>query len=612
VDPGPLWLDGEQAGRPFPVPRYSGSAIIVDDQSPSPQFTKGCAAGSPCPYWYPANLGYQNHMYWTYVWGDVEDYWARWRPTIPETGFYELYVWIPNQYATSWFTPYTVYHADGQRTVRVDQRGLQDSYANQWVSLGVYRFAAGTSGSVRVVDATGEAYSTYRRVGVDVIRLRRRAPVYLPHVHAGYYSGWASRLFIRNDGPGPQPVRVHFYDADGTPLSTSTSTPPVQANATWQFPAPGFFAGCAVVEAAEPVTVMVRNETSGQQQNVAYTGVGPAGTGSAGWHAAATTVYAPLVMKRAWEWSTTVYLHNVGTAAIGNLWVRVYAEDGQSYQMHVVPDVLPAGTLVPHSRLAFAMANWGAGGPPNGFFGSMLIESDQPLAVVAQQSHASAGQSARNALTARAQTLYLPEVMNQQWYWTSSFAVQNTSMNYASVTVTYSNGTVVGPITLPPRSPRQFYQPDHVPAGFYGWATVTANRPVVAITNQQYYLPGESQAHQSHSALLGGMTAAYSPFVRVSYDCWTTNVSVQNLAGIPATIGRRDAWDDGSIRTALLTDSIDPGTRKGYYAPDEGLGYRFHGSGAFVCTNSQVIGAVSNMGCNQGGDFGASFNLPPR
>jgi len=84
-----MWADGQWAdicggvARPIPAPA-DGTTIIVDDQGAG--FSKGCAAGSSCPYWYEAVAGYNNHMWWTYDNDNVEDYWARWNPSILPAG----------------------------------------------------------------------------------------------------------------------------------------------------------------------------------------------------------------------------------------------------------------------------------------------------------------------------------------------------------------------------------------------------------------------------------------------------------------------------------------------------------------------------------------------
>jgi len=103
--------------------------------------------------------------------GDGSDV-ATWAFTVTP-GRYEVFAWW---YASGWRptdVPYTVYHADGATTTRVDQ--TRDG--GQWNSLGVYRFD--TSGRVTLSDdcATGD-----RGVIADAIRvvLVGAAPVASP------------------------------------------------------------------------------------------------------------------------------------------------------------------------------------------------------------------------------------------------------------------------------------------------------------------------------------------------------------------------------------------------------------------------------------------------
>jgi hypothetical protein len=97
-------------------------------------------------------------MLWTFASAQTEANWAEWRPALPEAGRWEVSIYVPEQYATTKQARYKIVHADGQAQVVVDQ----SAYHNQWVRLGVYRFAPGR-GYLRLSDVTGE-----RRRGIMV------------------------------------------------------------------------------------------------------------------------------------------------------------------------------------------------------------------------------------------------------------------------------------------------------------------------------------------------------------------------------------------------------------------------------------------------------------
>ena len=89
---------------------------------------------------------------------------ATFMPNIPSSGQYELFVWgvaCPNYCATN--APFTVNHAGDPTTIPVDQSDT--SLFGDWISLGVFTFEAGTSGSIVLTDdADG-------RVIADAVRL---------------------------------------------------------------------------------------------------------------------------------------------------------------------------------------------------------------------------------------------------------------------------------------------------------------------------------------------------------------------------------------------------------------------------------------------------------
>jgi murein DD-endopeptidase MepM/ murein hydrolase activator NlpD len=80
---------------------------------------------------------------------------AVWRPDLPSAGRYRVIAYIP--YALSGLEEartiqYRVRHAAGEATLTVDAR----TYANDWVELGTYQFAAGTGATVTLSNMAEE------------------------------------------------------------------------------------------------------------------------------------------------------------------------------------------------------------------------------------------------------------------------------------------------------------------------------------------------------------------------------------------------------------------------------------------------------------------------
>ncbi|MGB5052411.1 MAG: peptidoglycan DD-metalloendopeptidase family protein, partial [Caldilineaceae bacterium] len=161
VNPASLWKDGQWAtpSRPIPGPPDSSETVVDDIFVNTSSFSKGSGGESlnpcngNCGGWTWANTGYGNGRFYTLAdGGGTIDQGAKWQPTTLPTynGIYEVFVYVPDNNATSWQAPYKIVHADGTSTAVVDQYGL----FNQWVSIGTYRMNANSY--VSTYDATGE------------------------------------------------------------------------------------------------------------------------------------------------------------------------------------------------------------------------------------------------------------------------------------------------------------------------------------------------------------------------------------------------------------------------------------------------------------------------
>ncbi|KPV48801.1 N-acetylmuramoyl-L-alanine amidase, partial [Kouleothrix aurantiaca] len=115
----------------------TGSDLVVDDGSSG-------FAMSPTA-WHDASCGYDGHTYWTYATDGASENSATWRPTIPTTGRYRVFVHIPqgcglgsSPYAST-AAAYRIHSAEGNTTRTVDH-----NTASSWVDIGAYQFNAGT------------------------------------------------------------------------------------------------------------------------------------------------------------------------------------------------------------------------------------------------------------------------------------------------------------------------------------------------------------------------------------------------------------------------------------------------------------------------------------
>jgi hypothetical protein len=137
--------------------------VIVNDNGTG--FTKF----GPSQYWWEAAIGYGSHMFYTYVNGSTQSNYARWQPSLPGAGNYTVHVFIPSNHATSQQARYRIFHSGTSHYATVNQ----NAYYDTWVNIGVYSFSAGGGEYVELVDATGEAPSTGRKIGFDAVKFVR-------------------------------------------------------------------------------------------------------------------------------------------------------------------------------------------------------------------------------------------------------------------------------------------------------------------------------------------------------------------------------------------------------------------------------------------------------
>ncbi len=133
------------------------------------------AATTTAPTFYGETLTETNTFgtnYWRKAQGVGTDY-MQFRPTILAAGDYNVYQWHPSRGDASAGVPYVVNHAGGSNTVLVNQ---QVNFGN-WTLLGRFPFAAGTNGTIRVLDNFAEPTAVAM---VDGVKLVFVPPVAVP------------------------------------------------------------------------------------------------------------------------------------------------------------------------------------------------------------------------------------------------------------------------------------------------------------------------------------------------------------------------------------------------------------------------------------------------
>ncbi len=146
-------------------PPSPGGDVIVNDLGP------GWQAGGTSTSWRSAPVGISGHAFWTFnnTFAAPRYNWARWYPTLPAPGNYEVFAYIPAGLGSTLNARYWIYHAARYNLAPRSQV----FYANQWMSLGTYYFSAAGGEFVSLSDVTFECYLC-RTLAFDAIKFSPR------------------------------------------------------------------------------------------------------------------------------------------------------------------------------------------------------------------------------------------------------------------------------------------------------------------------------------------------------------------------------------------------------------------------------------------------------
>jgi MYXO-CTERM domain-containing protein len=116
---------------------YQIHEVIVDNGGAGYTETGTWTASTSAPDYYGASYRYA----WSQPTANAT---ATFRPNLPASGRYPVYVWFTTGSNRTAEAAFAVHHTGGVSAVRIDQRQL----GNSWVFLGDFHFAAGTAGAV--------------------------------------------------------------------------------------------------------------------------------------------------------------------------------------------------------------------------------------------------------------------------------------------------------------------------------------------------------------------------------------------------------------------------------------------------------------------------------
>ena len=279
------------------------------------------------------------------------------------------------------------------------------------------------------------------------------------------------------------------------------------------------------------------------------------------------------------DWTSDIACQNLDTQTPANVTLTFYPQ-GQSEAAMSYDDIIPAG-----GSKFYSTADLGV---PDGFLGSVVVDSSQSVVCAVNTLKQGDGSSASPYRIASssgvdasgsAGTMYAPQVMKDYTGWDSYVSVQNTSDAEISVEVTYKNragedvAEATETATIPAYSNTVFDQAtnDGLPSEFIGSARVSVTEPadgkMTMVVN--FYNDGsDSETSQFHSynGFGSGAGQLYIPRVVRLFYGYNSGVTVQNVGEVETSVTMTFYF--GGEEYTYNSDPIAPSAAEVLYLPD--------------------------------------------
>ena len=158
---------------------------------------------------------------------------AKWTPTLPSAGQYQVWVWYSAKTSATTtldrdsHADYTINHVGGANTVIIDQ----DKMSGQWVLVGTYEFAAGTSGNVQLVRNSNDGVAT----SADAVRFVKvlTPEVIVDNLSAGFSTAGTWNTSTAVDSYNGASVTAMYSGSTATWRPTLTQSGSYNVYAWW-------------------------------------------------------------------------------------------------------------------------------------------------------------------------------------------------------------------------------------------------------------------------------------------------------------------------------------------------------------------------------------------
>jgi hypothetical protein len=323
--------------------------------------------------------------------------------------------------------------------------------------------------------------------------------------------------------------------------------------------------------------------------------------------AQATTLYLPLVLKRANQVETGIQVQNL-SGSQADLTLTYYDRDGVTR-----PEWTERASAAANDSWSFYTPS--SPNLPPGFEGSAVLQATQSVgAIVNQQTQPDARPFYLGTYVAPRQganTVYVPFALKGVDGRNSTITVQNTSAQASSVDARFvdRDSGLVGrvQIFLPPFAARQIRLADRsdLPATMNAAATLVADQPIVAIGDVVDTTAGNNIL-ELYTGVSTGANSQLAPLVFSDRNGWDSEIRIQNASNAPVTVRVSVQPTGGGTQITSPAVSIAPNAPYSFRPRDVAqIGGNFVGS-ASVDASGNVVAIVTEV--NQGRGTGMAYN----
>jgi hypothetical protein len=291
-----------------------------------------------------------------------------------------------------------------------------------------------------------------------------------------------------------------------------------------------------------------------------------------GFLSGSTSAYIPMLFKKAFgSYNSALYVQNLHASSTAGITIKYYGAQGNL-------DCTKTDTIAPLSSKGYwtPAATCDTGSLQDGWTGSVVVTSDQPIVAVARP-HIGDEVMTYDGFASGSLTSYIPMLFKGAYggSYNSAFYIQNVhESNTADITITYYDNTgtlnCTKADTLAPMASKGYWVPSStcdtgsLPAGWVGGVVVTSDQPIVGVGR-----PHIGTQITTYNGFPVGGPNAYVPMLFKdafggSYDSafYIQNTDDSNTANITIQY-----YNNTGTLDCTQTDTLSPLASRGYWLP---------------------------------------------